>query len=52
MTKNRLEAFSDGVLAIPCAFFMPLAAQLIYVLVAVIWIIPDLRIERLPEKDE
>jgi uncharacterized membrane protein len=39
-------------IAIPCAFFMPLAAQLIYALVGVIWIMPDMRIERLLEKEE
>jgi uncharacterized membrane protein len=74
MGKNRLEAFSDGVLAIiitisllakavgrdlkgkrspvfygtaiPAAFFNPWIAGGIYVFVALMWLIPDRRIER------
>ena len=34
------------VVAIPLAFFIPLAAFAVYVLVAVIWFVPDRRIER------
>ena len=69
MGKTRLEAFSDGVIAIiitimvlelkvphdpsPAALAVPLAlagltalAGLLYVLVAVMWLVPDRRIER------
>lgn len=81
MEKNRLEAFSDGVIAIiitiilqqgpesmlaaaigsdwkgklspllycaaiPLAFVRPWIAVSLYVLVALIWLIPDPRIER------
>ena len=69
MGKTRLEAFSDGVIAIiitimvlelkvphdpsPAALAVPLAlagltalAGLLYVLVAVMWFVPDRRIER------
>ena len=35
-----------------CAFFLPLAAQVLYALVAVMWLIPDMRIERLLEKED
>lgn len=40
------------IIAIPCAFFVPLMAQLIYAMVGVMWIIPDKRIERLIEQEE
>ncbi len=40
MTKSRLEAFSDGVLAV------------IYMAVALIWLVPDRRIERRVNDDE
>lgn len=39
-------------LAILCAFFRPLIAQVLYALVALMWLIPDMRIERLLEKEE
>lgn len=38
-------------IAIPLAFFVPSAAQAIYVFVALMWLVPDRRIERvLPQK--
>lgn len=40
--KNRLEAFSDGVLA----FYRPWLAGVIYVVVALMWLVPDKRLER------
>ena len=62
MRRDRLEAFSDGVIAIlitimalelrvrrsaEVAALLPLAPVFLsYVLVAVIWLAPDLRIER------
>lgn len=65
MGKTRLEAFSDGVLAIiitimvlekispilylaaiPLAFVHQAIAGALYVLVALIWLVPDRRIER------
>ena len=67
MGKNRLEAFSDGVIAIiitimvlemkvplspivyVCAivatFFWSWVAQILYIAVALVWLIPDRRIE-------
>jgi hypothetical protein len=45
MHKNRLEAFSDGVLAIPLSFVHPLLADAIYIAIAFVWLIPDRRIE-------
>ena len=39
MTKTRLEAFSDGVIAIL------IIADAIYVCVALMWLVPDPRIE-------
>jgi hypothetical protein len=39
-------------LAILFAFIQPLVAQVLYALVAVMWLIPDMRIERLLEKEE
>ncbi len=63
MTKNRLEAFSDGVIAIiitimvlelkvphgeDFATLKPLLPVFLsYVLVALIWLVPDRRIERI-----
>lgn len=38
--------------AIIFAFFMPFVALILYVLVAVMWLIPDMRIERLLDKEE
>ncbi len=60
MGKGRLEAFSDGVIAIikgkvslvvyavaiPLSFVNSWFACGLYVLVAVVWLIPDRRIER------
>lgn len=71
MTRGRLEAFSDAVIAIvmtimvlelvpphgatledllpaaiPVAFVAPLLSLVMYVAVAVMWIVPDTRIER------
>jgi len=51
MSKNRMEAFSDGVLAIiiaaaiPLALLSPLFSCFLYVLVAILWLVPDRRIE-------
>lgn len=42
MGKGRLEAFSDGVLA----FVNQWISDALYVLVAVMWLVPDRRIER------
>jgi len=46
--KDRKGIFSVVMyaVAIPCGFFAPWVAHLIYVLVALIWLIPDRRIER------
>ena len=38
--------------AILCAFILPILAQVLYALVALMWLIPDMRIERLLEKEE
>ena len=62
MRTNRLEACSDGVIAviitimvlemkaphdaIPLAFFSVLLADALFVLVALMWFIPDRRIEQ------
>jgi hypothetical protein len=46
MGKNRLEAFSDGVLFIGVAFWNQWLAQAAYVLVALLWLVPDRRIEK------
>ena len=46
MEKNRLEAFGDGVPAIPLAFMSSWIASGLYVFVAIMWFIPDRRIER------
>ena len=47
MEKTRLEAFSDGVIAIAVSFYMPWASIGIYVSVALMWIVPDRRIEQM-----
>ena len=39
-------------LAILCAFWVPAAAETIYALVALMWLIPDRRIERVVAKEE
>jgi uncharacterized membrane protein len=66
MPKTRLEAFSDGVLAIiitirsvvhylaamPLAFLRPWMAMAVYLLVALRWLVPDRRIERALAKQE
>ena len=47
MGTGRMEAFSDGVIAIIITIMVlgsPQLADLIYALVAVIWIVPDPRI--------
>ena len=49
MPTNRLEAFSDGVLArraIASAGWEAWLSMAVYILVALIWIVPDRRIER------
>lgn len=38
--------------AIVIAFYLPLAAEVLYLLVAVMWLIPDRRIERMLEKED
>ncbi|MEI7492548.1 MAG: TMEM175 family protein [Bacteroidota bacterium] len=38
--------------AIPCALIVPLAALTLFALVALMWLIPDMRIERLLENEE
>jgi len=40
------------VAAIPCALIIPLAALALFALVALMWLIPDMRIERLLENEE
>lgn len=49
--KGKISIVSY-IVAIPCAFFVPLLAQLIYAMVGIIWIMPDMRIERLIEKED
>jgi len=44
MTTNRLEAFSDGVIAIPFSFVNSWIAMSLYAAVAVVWLVPDRRI--------
>ena len=39
-------------LAILCAYWLPVAAEIIYALVALMWLIPDRRIERVLSKEE
>ena len=39
-------------LAILCAYWLPVAAEIIYALVALMWLIPDRRIERVISKEE
>ncbi len=46
MTKGRLEAFSDGVIANPFSFVSSWFACALYIAVAMIWLIPDRRIEK------
>ncbi len=46
MTNERISAFSDGVIAIPLAFVHQLLSDAIYVFVALIWLVPDRRIEK------
>jgi uncharacterized membrane protein len=50
MGQGRLEAFSDGVIAIIIAILLaftnPWISFALYILVAVMWLIPDRRIER------
>lgn len=46
MGKGRLEAFSDGVLAIIAAAWVTWIALALVVAVALLWLIPDKRIER------
>lgn len=38
--------------SIPCAFFYPLLSALLFVVVAIMWIIPDQNIERALKQDE
>ena len=50
MTNERINAFSDGVIAIltiPLAFVNQLFSDAIYVFVALMWLVPDRRIEQL-----
>jgi uncharacterized membrane protein len=49
MQTNRLEAFSDG---IPLAFVSPWISSALYTSVALLWLIPDRRIERALVKRE
>ena len=48
MGKGRLEAFSDGVIAVIITIMvLELKGRvLLYVLVALLWFVPDQRIER------
>jgi uncharacterized membrane protein len=55
MEKGRLEAFSDGVIAIIITIMVlelkvpnadNLAAFMLHVLIAIVWFIPDRRIEK------
>lgn len=43
MSRSRLEAFSDGVIAVLAT---PWAAIAVYAGVAVVWLVPDRRFER------
>ena len=45
MSKTRLEAFSDGVMAIPLTFVNRWIAVAIFTAVALMWLVPDRRIE-------
>ena len=47
--KISLGIYAIGIL---CAFFLPFLAQVLYALVALMWLIPDTRIERILEKEE
>jgi hypothetical protein len=46
MNKNRLEAFSDGVPAIPFAYIYYPVSGLLFFLQSGIWLIPDKNIEK------
>ena len=51
MSKTRLEAFSDGVLAIVITFMVlafvnPWISMASFVAVAILWVVPDRRIEK------
>jgi uncharacterized membrane protein len=50
-SKGKLS-LAIYLIAIICAFYLPLLAQLLYAVVAVIWILPDRRIERLLDKED
>ena len=55
MRKERLEAFSDGVLAIIITVMIleiKVPAGGIYILVALIWLVPDRRIEVIFKNEE
>ena len=45
--RKGMITIASYVLAIGIAFFWPLVAVLIYLIVAAVWIIPDKRFERL-----
>jgi len=44
MSKGRPETFSD--VAIGVSFLSPIAAWALYVVVALMWLVPDRRIEK------
>lgn len=46
MGKGRPEAFSDGIIGTPNAFVSRWFAGALYVCVALMWLLPDRRIER------
>jgi uncharacterized membrane protein len=55
MRKERLEAFSDGVLGIIITVMIleiKVPASGIYILVALIWLVPDRRIEVIFKNEE
>ena len=52
MGTTRLEAFSDGVIAIAMSFWQPWIAATIYALVVAVWLVPDRRIERILANEE
>ena len=45
--KKGLASSALYITALPLAFFMPWAAQALFLVVALIWLVPDRRIERL-----
>lgn len=47
--KISIVIYAAGIIS---SLFIPLMAQILYALVAVMWLIPDTRIERLLEKEE